>query len=252
MKLTRVNPDHSWLLETNGLRILIDPWLAGPEVDGWGWFHTQHLPEAAWPLEALGSLDGILVTLPFSDHCHKESLRALPAHIPLLATPDALRRLRRIFPTGRTLVALGDPFFSTDALPGVSFTHLSAPWWRPTHQAVWISSPDGSLLVAPHGYHGRKRLRALRPAMARPCTVLAPSMRYGLPFFLGGPVNLGLQNASHLCQDVHANVYLETHSADKPGSGLARLLARIHRPPFERVQSVIAIAAEVPYRQPKP
>ena len=57
MKLTRINPDHSWLLETPGLRLVVDPWLLGPEIDGFGWFHTQHLPQAAWPIAALGPLE---------------------------------------------------------------------------------------------------------------------------------------------------------------------------------------------------
>jgi hypothetical protein len=92
-------------------------------------------------------------------------------------------------------------------------------------------------------------LRALRTTMARPCTVLAPSLQYRLPFFLGGTVNLGLTNAYHLCQDVHAHAYVETHSSDKPASGVARALARIRRPRFEEVKSVIAITQDLPYLQ---
>jgi hypothetical protein len=94
-------------------------------------------------------------------------------------------------------------------------------------------------------------LRALRPAMARPCTVLAPSLQYKLPFFLGGTVNLGLKNAYHLCQDVHAHAYVETHSSDKPATGVARALARMNRPDFQQVKSVIAITQELPYEPPR-
>lgn len=247
MKLTRINPDHSWLLETTGLRLVVDPWLQGPEIDGFGWFHTQHLPQAAWPLDALGPMDAVVITQPFSDHCHEETLRALPASVPILAVPAAHRRLKRLFPEGRTLVSLEQTFCSHPSLPGLTLTPLPAPWWDPTHGGLWISSDEGSVLIAPHGYRNRRLLRALRPAMARPCTVLAPSMQYRLPLFLGGTVNLGLKNAYHLCQDVHAHAFVETHSSDKPATGLARALARVRRPNLEQVKSLIAITQELPY-----
>ena len=250
MKLTRINPDHSWLLETTGLRLVVDPWLQGPEIDGFGWFHTQHLPQAAWSVDSLGPLDAIVITQPFSDHCHEETLRALPASVPILAVPAAYRRLKRIFPEGRTLVSLEQTFCSHVSLSGLTLTPLPTSWWDPTHGGLWISSDEGSLLIAPHGYRNRSLLRALRPGMARPCTVLAPSLQYKLPFFLGGTVNLGLKNAYHLCQDVHAHAYVETHSSDKPATGVARSLARMHRPDFQQVKSVIAITQEMPYEPP--
>lgn len=251
MKLTRINPDHSWILETAGLRIALDPWLLGPEIDGFGWFHTQHLPQAAWPIASLGTLDAIVITQPFSDHCHEETLRALPSSIPILAVPAAYQKLTRLFPSGRTLVSLDRLFSVHESLPEITLMPLPAAWWDPTHGAVWISSEEGSVLIAPHGYRNRSLLRAMRPAMARPCTVLAPSLQYRLPFFLGGTVNLGLKNAYHLCQDVHAHAYVETHSSDKPASGVARALARIRRPSHEEVKSVIAITQELPYEPPR-
>lgn len=250
MKLTRINPDNSWLLETTGLRLVVDPWLQGPEIDGFGWFHTQHLPQAAWPLDALGPLDAVVITQPFSDHCHEETLRALPASVPILAVPAAHRRLKRLFPEGHTLVSLKQPICSHSSLPGLKLTPLPTPWWDPTHGGLWISSDEGSVLIAPHGYRNRRLLRALRSTMARPCTVLAPSMQYRLPLFLGGTVNLGLKNAYHLCQDVHAHAFVETHSSDKPATGLARALARVRRPNVEQVKSLIAITQELPYAPP--
>ena len=75
-------------------------------------------------------------------------------------------------------------------------------------------------------------------------------MQYRLPLFLGGTVNLGLKNAYHLCQDVHAHAFVETHSSDKPATGLARALARVRRPNVEQVKSLIAITQELPYAPP--
>jgi hypothetical protein len=68
---------------------------------------------------------------------------------------------------------------------------------------------------------------------------------------LGGTVNLGLKNAYHLCQDVHAHAYVETHSSDKPATGVARALARMNRPDFQQVKSVIAITQELSYEPPR-
>jgi hypothetical protein len=54
-----------------------------------------------------------------------------------------------------------------------------------------------------------------------------------------------------LCQDVHAHAYVETHSSDKPATGVARALARMNRPDFQQVKSVIAITQELPYEPPR-
>ena len=41
MKIQRLNMDNTWLLEMEGLRILVDPWLEGEEIDYFSWFNTQ-------------------------------------------------------------------------------------------------------------------------------------------------------------------------------------------------------------------
>jgi hypothetical protein len=40
MLLQRLNMDNSWYLELSRLRLLIDPWLEGTEVDFFPWFNT--------------------------------------------------------------------------------------------------------------------------------------------------------------------------------------------------------------------
>ncbi len=42
LSLTALNADASWLLTLNHIvRIAIDPWLVGDEIDGCSWFNTQ-------------------------------------------------------------------------------------------------------------------------------------------------------------------------------------------------------------------
>ena len=102
MKLTRINPDHSWLLETPGLRLVVDPWLLGPEIDGFGWFHTQHLPQAAWPIAALGPLDAIVITQPFPTTATRKPCAPCPPPSPSWRFPLRTDASSAFFPKAET------------------------------------------------------------------------------------------------------------------------------------------------------
>ena len=41
MQIQRLNMDNSWYLGFEGLRLLVDPWLEGTEIDFFPWFNTQ-------------------------------------------------------------------------------------------------------------------------------------------------------------------------------------------------------------------
>jgi L-ascorbate metabolism protein UlaG (beta-lactamase superfamily) len=76
LTLQRLNGDASWLLtsQTTGASLVIDPWLFGEQTDYFSWLSTQeHRKLALSPqhvLQTARGLEGIVVSLPFTDHCH--------------------------------------------------------------------------------------------------------------------------------------------------------------------------------------
>ena len=82
MKLQRLNMDNSWMLEFSGLKILIDPWLQGKEIDFFPWFNTQWHRTKPVPPGEVGQFDLVIITQKYPDHFHPETLKILnPAHI---------------------------------------------------------------------------------------------------------------------------------------------------------------------------
>ena len=247
--LQRLNGDTSWLATHGGVQVAIDPWLVGEEVDGFSWFNAARLRLPAVAPAALSPLlTAIVLTQPFSDHCHEETLLALGGACPIFAVPGALSRLRR---GPRALAARAQPLAALPtALPGWAVSHLPAPLLAPTHSAVLLASPGGSVLVAPHGLTGARALAAAAAATAatpRPLTLLATTSTFALPWWLGGTVNLGLQAAAALCTATAADAFHDTHSEDKAASGCAPALARRHYCSTAEVQAAIAAAQPAPW-----
>jgi hypothetical protein len=89
----------------------------------------------------------------------------------------------------------------------------------PTHGALRLEGPDGSVLIAPHG------LRASAPVEAVD-VLLVTHTTYALPFFLGGTVNLGPIAAQDLARRTQARRVIDTHSEPKRARGVVAALAR--------------------------
>ena len=291
--LQRVNMDTSWLL-TLGTddddhdappragpdaapppppRILLDPWLVGAEVDGVDWFNRQVHAVAPLPIAELGRIDAIVVSQPFSDHCHEETLRLLDPALPIYAVPGALGRLRHPSAglTSRTLVPI-PTYPESVALPQrgsslaspVQVSHLPASRWHLDllHNALLFfpgtaeattrnAQRPATVLYAPHGYiwrHGEPRkpdplpfavtVPALPPIDILMCTLA----EYRLPFFLGGTINLGLEAACALAAACAPRVIVDTHSEQKPATGLVpRIAATVYpdRTTAERAFQVV-------------
>jgi hypothetical protein len=243
LSLTALNADASWLLTLNNIvRIAIDPWLVGDEIDGCSWFNTQsHAYPCVSPSD-VGILTAVILTQGFSDHCHEETLLLLPGSPIVFAAPGALSRARKCL--GHARVRPLDALASF--LPGWRASHVSPPLLEPTHGAVLIESPNGgSVLVAPHGLRASalNRLRIKCKTISRPLTVLATTATYTLPFWLGGTVNLGLSNAHAICAAVSADVFYSSHSEKKFSRGCVPYLATTHYASAEETAKTISCAA---------
>jgi L-ascorbate metabolism protein UlaG (beta-lactamase superfamily) len=148
MRLTRLDDYQSWLLEVGGRRLAIDPWLT----------HTYRVPAGDWlsgrrrevvdtPKEAIADVDALLITGPFSDHLHAETLSVLPRGVPAFANPPAARRLARLGFTRVTTLhggATAQPFegLTLEAVqPGFPFRYSSLGYLlRDAHTRMYFET----------------------------------------------------------------------------------------------------------------
>ncbi|MEN9223609.1 MAG: MBL fold metallo-hydrolase [Thermostichus sp. BF3_bins_97] len=95
MKLTRIDL-NSWLIQTEGQTLLLDPWLVDPLVFlGLPWFiRIEHRHPPPFTPSTLPKLDGILISQAQPDHCHPPTLQRLNKQIPVLASPAAAGGVR--------------------------------------------------------------------------------------------------------------------------------------------------------------
>lgn len=84
---------NSWLLNVDGLQILIDPWLVDAIVFyGSPWmFEAKHVTPPCYTPETLPLIDLILITQSLDDHCHQPTLARLSKQIPVVAAPSAVK-----------------------------------------------------------------------------------------------------------------------------------------------------------------
>lgn len=227
MQLRRLDLDATWLLRDAGTGLLVDPWLVGSEVDGFGWFNEQwHATPAVQP-DAVDGYDAIVVTQGYTDHCHKATLEALRP-LPLLATPRAAARLRRELP-GREVEVLPRIVDGPPTRVGSLAIAFLDPGRRmdPVYYALWVQGPGGTVLLAPHGF---RPTDAQRAAMGPVDVLITCCSTFRLPAWLGGEVSPGLDAAAALADAVGARAVLATHDEDKPARGVVKRVARTHYP----------------------
>jgi len=233
MQLRRLNTDTSWLISTQDASIVVDPWLVGEEVDILPSFNTQRLSTRPLlpsdPKSLLHTLDwtAIVITQPFGDHAHEETLKLLDSlhQAPIYAVSTVTKWLRKILPHTR-IVEISCKIPTMVESTEIGLVHLSPPILDPTHGAMLLTHKSGSVLYAPHGFKWTAQHKTLD--MRKPITLISTTMHYHLPFYLGGPVNLGLQSAKQLYNDIGATEFLETHSdSSKHEQGLVQKLRTI-------------------------
>ena len=231
MQIQRLNLDTSWIFTLGSLRILVDPWLIGSEVDGFSWFNEQwHSREPVEPDE-LGRIDFILISQSYEDHCHIPTLEILDANIPLLATGKAASRLRRKFPE-RDVISIPD---YPEVLPygdiKISALHPGRKL-DPVYYGVLISHMGKSIFYASHGFHMEPADAAKLTASFDIGLLITTFTHFKLPALLGGDVNPGQENALQLCELLKPDNVIGTHDEQKIGKGLVSRLAKVTYPDF--------------------
>lgn len=236
--LTRLNADSSWLLKFGESTLLIDPWLEGVQVDGYTWFSAQEHVMPCISVGMLPPLTAILVSHPFTDHCHVQTLAKLPASTPIMATPMAISKIEKMHHfTWPALIQNG--FVKKSHVAVLPFEVSFWPAARKldlTHNAIVIRCIDTrsgstvlgpSILYAPHGILP-EQAREIRSALGyAPDIVITTFTEYRLPFYLGGTVNLGVAKAAEVIRILSPKAVIRTHDERKRAKGLVSVLAKV-------------------------
>jgi hypothetical protein len=151
------------------LRLLVDPWLQGSLVFAPGaWLLRGERSDALPPPE---DLDLLLLTQGIDDHCHLPSLSLLPRKLPVVASPAAAARVRRLGFAQVTELRPGE----SRELAALTVTATAGAAVPHRENGYLLDHPGGSLYLEPHGF-----LPADLPP--RPLdAVITPVMDLGLP-----------------------------------------------------------------------
>lgn len=251
LTIQRLNLDTSWKLNLGGTRVLLDPWLTGFEVDGFAAFNKQWHRTAPASFDTANEADWIVVSQPFSDHCHEETIEALAPTLPIAAVPRAYTRLKKRLSTARAMIGIHSTLSEASSVGNIRLTHFAASGIVDrVHNALLIQGPNHeNVLYAPHGFvpseSQLKTLQALPIAL-----LITTTSEYHLPFFLGGTVNLGLPALTALCAQLKPRAIVATHDEQKHASGWVPKLAVTRYRDAASVQALFPNFIDVPDYQP--
>jgi len=230
--------DNTWWIEwDNYIRILIDPWLTGKEIDYFSWFNTQWHRTPPLSLQEIPLFDAVLITQKYPDHFHIDTLKHLkPDRIigPVSIKPQINKYLKsshfESFKQGSI------PFFDS----GLRLHLLPASnWFGPDFNALLLENGKESLFIAPHSCKPGPQLSAWLDDKPPVSLMFTTFQRYELPFWLGGPIAPGLSHLLELVHYVNPNKIISTHDEPKHGSGLVPIMARIiPRPDIQTIKSI--------------
>ena len=160
---------NGWLLDFDGYRVLVDPWLRGSlEFPPGRWFLHGELSDEHPIPEAL---DLLLLTQGLADHAHPDTLKLLPRDLPVVGSSAAASVAQRLgFETITTL--------SPGESCQVAELSIQATAGAPVpmvENGYLLRHPHGRLYLEPHGF--------LDPSVpGQPLdAVITPMVDLGLP-----------------------------------------------------------------------
>jgi L-ascorbate metabolism protein UlaG (beta-lactamase superfamily) len=193
---------NSWLIELDGKRILLDPWLVGPlTFGGMNWLFKSDRP---MPRPIPEAIDLILLSQGLEDHAHPPTLKALDRDIPVVGSPGAAKLVRELGYTQVTALAHGESFtlgeqVRIQAFPGSPI----GPMLTENAYVLTGLSSQTSLYYEPHGFHS-PALQQVAPIDV----VITPLVNLELP--LVGPVIQGKKTGLELAQWLKPQIMLPT------------------------------------------
>lgn len=225
MQIQRLNMDNSWFIHFDGLKILVDPWLTGVEVDYFPWFNTAWHRTKPIAFSDVPEFDLVLITQKYPDHYHPETLRRLDPKR-LIVPSSILEEVKTTFPDSDVRAFQKE----IKGLIGTSVNLHFLPTRRkmdPIYDAIVLENGSESILIASHGFalgeSWHETLQTLPPIKLS----FTPFNLYQLPFFLGGTVSPGLEAVKNLIRKLNPQKLVATHDEDKHAKGIVQLFAKI-------------------------
>lgn len=215
MKLTWLD-SNSWLIETAGKRILLDPWLVGTLTFGNApWLFKA---ERRSPLSMPTNIDLILLSQGLEDHANPATLKALDRSIPVIGSPSAAKVAQEIGFTDVTALAHGQ----TQRVNEIKIQAVKGAPTGPTtlENGYILQDTVNSVYYEPHGYHD-PALASFAPVDV----VITPILNLQLP--LVGAIIKGQESTLNVARWLKPRLILPTAGAgDLAYSGLLlRLLS---------------------------
>ena len=192
---------NSWLIEIDGSRILLDPWLVGKlTFANQAWLfegkknNPQSIPE---------QIDLILLSQGLEDHAHPPTLRQLDKNIPVVASVNAAKVVREIGYSNVTTLEHHASFqwgqIEIQAVPGSPI----GPTLTENGYIIKGLTSGKNIYYEPHGYHSES-LKDAAPIDV----VITPIVNLKLPLL--GAVIKGKETALRLCKSLNPQVILST------------------------------------------
>lgn len=195
---------NSWLIEIDGKRILLDPWLVGElTFANAPWLfrgkknNPQSIPE---------NIDLILLSQGLEDHAHPPTLKELDHNIPVVASPNAAKVVQNLGYTKVTSLEHNQDFTLADqvrikAVPG----SLIGPTLVENGYIIQGLESGKNIYYEPHGEHS-DLIQENQPFDID--VIITPIISLKLPLI--GAVIKGQKTTLDLCQRLKPQVVLST------------------------------------------
>ena len=193
---------NSWLIEVEGVRILLDPWLVGDLVFGnLTWlFRGEKTKQKPLPED----IDLILLSQGLEDHAHPATLKELDHKIAVVGSPNAAKVVQELGYSQVTALKHGESQKIKDlveitAMPGSPI----GPQLVENGYLIKNLQTGETLYYEPHGYHSASLKEKLPIDI-----VVTPIINLKLP--LVGAVIKGQESALEVCQWLQPKVIIPT------------------------------------------
>ena len=148
MKIIKADNYQTWYLEHNNNAILIDPWLTNTlQPEGSFFIQRKKNNSSCLSKVEIGKVNGIIITAPFEDHLHLESINML-ADIPIYTSNIVKKQLiknniqNKIYILSEQTTKVND--FHIKALP------TSYPYYKTTFSLLIEDSKGNSVFHEGH------------------------------------------------------------------------------------------------------
>lgn len=201
MNLTYLD-SNSWLIELDGKRILLDPWLVGDLVfSNQEWLFKSHKNN---PQPIPENIDMILLSQGLEDHAHPPTLKELDYDLRVVASPNAAKVVKQLGYINVTTLEHGETFklgeeIEIKAVPGSPI----GPTLVENGYIIKGLESGKNIYYEPHGNHSDS-LKEAAPIDV----IITPLVSLKLP--LVGAVVKGQEAALKVCQQLKPQVIIST------------------------------------------